>query len=80
MKDITKMSNTEIAQYLRNERNCAFILWQIDDVIDKGKELDYDIHQDDAAEILNDINNGANCEYGITWEDIEYGIVSFYSE
>lgn len=78
MKDIEKMSNTDIAQYLRNERNCALILWQTDDVIMKAKQMKVKCSEEDAIDIISMIDDDKDCNYGITWLHIENAIDSYF--
>ena len=67
-------SNTQLAQYLRYNRNCAFILWQPVDVKLKAKELGIDITEDEVVYILDSLDSHADCNYGITWDHIESAI------
>ena len=71
MIDINRMSTHEIANYLRDERNTAFILWQVDDVIAYA-EFHHEkmLTDDEAASILRTVNRSKDCEAGITWHTI----------
>ena len=69
--NIEKMGNNEIARYLREERNCAFILWQTDDVICKSEDMEMPITEKQVIDIMGMLNEYSDCEYGITWAHLE---------
>lgn len=76
---IQSMSTQEIAQYLRNDRHCAFILWQIKDVQSYGLQESkpaVKVSEEEAKEIIHDLNRRADCTYGITWGHLEDAISS----
>jgi hypothetical protein len=65
------MATHEIAQYLKENRFTAFILWQKEDVIQSAKDnFEVDLPEKVAEEILDSLNRNADCEHGITWEHI----------
>lgn len=69
--DITKMSNNEITNYLREERDCALILWRTDDAIRAAMdEWGIEITEEQAAEIMCSIDENKDCEFGITWDTV----------
>jgi hypothetical protein len=69
--DINNMATHEIAQYLKENRHTAFILWQKEDVIHSAKDnFEIDLPEKVAEEILDSLNRIADCEHGITWEHI----------
>jgi DNA-directed RNA polymerase specialized sigma subunit len=78
-KKLKDLTTHEIAQYLREDRKTAFILWQIADVhiATKNMEEPIELSDDDAATILDDIQNGADCNYGITWDTLYYAIEDY---
>ncbi len=67
-------SNTQLAQYLRDNRNCAFILWQPADIEHKAEEMGIDITEDEVGDVLSSLDSNADCNYGITWDHIESAI------
>lgn len=77
--DITKLANWQIANYLRDERHCALILWQTDDVIEEGRQMGYEISQAQANDIIAIVDKYKDCSYGISWETIHYHIDTYFN-
>jgi hypothetical protein len=53
---------------------CAYMLWLPDDVKSKAEEMDIVVSKEDICTVLNKVHDGADAEYGITWQHIEYEI------
>ena len=49
-------------------------VWQVDDVIDAAVRRGLHITAQDASDILQDIHDHIDCEYGITWTTIEVAL------
>lgn len=79
MKDIEKMTTHEIAQYLRHERKTAFILWQVEDVLLRADD-GHEISVEEAEGIIENLNEIADCNYGITWDTLDNGIDNLLNE
>jgi len=50
------------------------IVWSIEDVFSRAKELHYNIIEQQAIEILHNIEKNYDCNHGITWDTIDYHI------
>lgn len=62
----------------RKEVNSTIdVTWSTFDVLFKAEEMEIDLTQDQAVEILQNIKKSHDCENGITWETIKQGIESF---
>lgn len=48
--------------------------WHIDDIIDKAEEMGYECSIEDAMGIAGIIMKHDDCNYGITWDTLEYAI------
>lgn len=71
------MTNYEISRHLQ-DRGCAFILWQIDDVIDFCDDLyGIPLNKNRAKYILKNLHRNADCSIGITWDSLEAEIFDF---
>lgn len=79
MRDIEKMTTHEIAQYLRHERKTAFILWQVEDVLNRADD-GHEITVEEAEGIIEQLNENADCNYGITWDTLDHGIDNLLDE
>lgn len=60
-----------INKYLKEERNTAFIMWQTEDVIYRAKVQNIDVTEDQAREVISDLNRRADCTLGITWGTLD---------
>jgi hypothetical protein len=49
-------------------------MWVTDDVIQRADEMDENISKKEAQKILEAVENSIDCNYGITWENIDSGI------
>lgn len=76
VKTIEQLSTTDIANYLREHRHCAFILWQDMDALHCFEDnLGFSEGLEDAArEVMNNVDNAGDCSYGITWDTIDYEV------
>ena len=77
---LDSLGTHEITTYLRNDRNTAFILWQTEDVVGKANEMGFEISEEEAEDIISNIDNSSDCEYGITWETIRHHINEWIEE
>lgn len=68
-----------ITEYLKNERETAFIIWVKDDVIGRAEEKGFIMDECDADCILSDMNHQADCEYGMTWDTIDSKVEDWIS-
>lgn len=48
--------------------------WHIDDIIDKAEEMGYKCSEKEAMNIAQVIMKYDDCNYGITWDTLEYAI------
>lgn len=71
---LSELSTTEIAEYLREKRNTAFILWQVQDVYDVAKKIDVEIDDAVAEKVIARLNSTSDANYGITWDTLEAAI------
>lgn len=46
------------------------VTWSVDDVTSRAKEMGVLVDDDEAAEMLQDIFQDHDCNYGITWDGI----------
>lgn len=67
MQDISKMDTFAIVRYLRSERHCAIACWVIDDVL----TLDPNLTEEEAGDIIAEIDDDQDCSIGITWEVLQ---------
>ena len=58
----------------------ALHVWSRDDVIGLAREMGKNISQDDADEILSNIERHVDSELGITWQTLRYAIGDFDCE
>lgn len=47
------------------------ILWGKDDVVHRAKEIEVEITDDDALDVLQRLENDHDCNIGITWDVID---------
>ena len=52
------------------------ITWTCQDIIERGKRNYHNLSKTDASDILRNLQDNYDCNYGITWEtiDIETGL------
>ncbi len=50
------------------------IVWSVDDVLARAKDMEFYLSLDDAREILNDLKENYDSEYGLTWVTIDEAI------
>lgn len=58
----------------------AFNLWSITDVMESAKNLNIEISEEEAEEILETTNEYKNTSIGINWDVIEMNIFRYDSE
>ena len=71
---LQKFTNSELYEFLRNERNVAFLSWGVDDVIGKAKEMDIEVDNDTAIKIIKEIDRRADASLGISRDTLEFYI------
>ena len=52
------------------EGNTISIVWGIDDVMERAKQDEKEITEDQARKVLKMMKDNHDCNYGITWETI----------
>ena len=52
------------------EGNTISIVWSIDDVMERAKQDEKEITEDQARKVLKMMKDNHDCNYGITWETI----------
>jgi len=50
------------------------IKWGIEDFISRAEDIGYTITEEDAQNSLEDMIDNHDCNYGITWETLDYYI------
>jgi len=48
------------------------VVWCTNDVIERGKEKGINITEERAVEIIKEMHHRHDCEYGITWNTIDF--------
>ena len=71
MRNIEQMTDYEIAQYLRINRNKAVILWGSEDVKAKAEEMGVELSDVEIDQILRNIDGDYDAEYGVSWFEVE---------
>lgn len=66
--------NSTLCYFLRKVRNKAFIIWGTEDVIQKAYEIGFTMQENEAIDIIADIDRQSDCEHGITWDTLDYHI------
>ena len=56
------------------------LLWHLDDVLETAKGMEVEITIPEAEEILYRLKHHHDCNYGVTWEHVQYEIDSFVEE
>lgn len=77
------MTVKELIEHLElmNENdNIAYALWTEDDVFTKAKENNEFVTFDEVSEILRRMYKYQDCEYGITWDSLNYHMIDVISE
>ena len=62
------------------EGKAIFIAWHIDDVLMVAEEMNYLLTEEEAKEILKQLDNNHDATCGITWDTIRSQIECFYPE
>jgi len=71
MRNIEQMTDYEIAQYLRTNRNKAVIVWGSEDVKAKAEEMGVELSDVEIDQILRNIDGDYDAEQGVSWFEIE---------
>lgn len=67
----------ERLQSLDPKETICIHLWQLSDVFEKSVDMDIEITEKEAREILSDIQDTIDSELGVSWTTIEQGIQNF---
>lgn len=73
-KILEQFNDSTIIYFLKEIRHKAFISWGIEDIIDKAKQIGFEINEEIAIDIIASIDKYADCNYGITWETLDFYI------
>jgi hypothetical protein len=46
------------------------LIWQIEDVINEGKEIGITVTPEQAREVLEEVESNHDCTMGVSWESI----------
>ena len=57
------------------KQHVAVAIWCEDDVLSRAKELDIEVTREQAAMIIDYIDNHEDCDLGITWETIDSTLI-----
>lgn len=69
----------ERLQTLDPEESICMHYWQVGDVIGKAEEMGVDITNEEAQEILDEIEDNIDCDLGVSWTTLRAGIEDFVS-
>ena len=58
------------ARYLSGKQ--VFLVWDIDDVLERANEVGKAVTEKQAVEILDLCENRHDCNYGFTWELLDF--------
>lgn len=61
------------------DTHIAYMIWQAEDVEQAARELGISLSREQINDILDDIHDSADAEYGITWNTIK-DAVSYAAE
>ena len=73
MTTLDKYSYYELSQELAS-RGFAFVIWSWIDVQGRAERREVEITEEQAKEIIRTIHGEHDCNYGITWDTIDYHI------
>ena len=69
MKTINDFTDTELMIALK-DRGYALSIWDISDVVSKAEECDIEITEEEALQIISDIDENHDATIGINWDVI----------
>ena len=64
----------ENAKAILEQANICVIYWSVEDVKGRAKELNILLSEEQVAKILKDMERQHDCNYGVTWETIDYHV------
>jgi len=64
----------EILKKRNPEEVVCIQMWVAEDVIQQSADMDEKISKKETQKILGDIENSIDCNYGVTWDNIDSGI------
>lgn len=73
MKKLKEYTDYELTQELE-KRDLAVVVWSWIDVHDRAEEVEVEITEKQAKAIIRNIHRMHDCNYGITWDTIDYHI------
>ena len=59
---------------LEDKFGLCVIVWSPEDAIERAKENNITLSQEDAVSIMEQIRHHHDCNYGISWETLDYWI------
>jgi hypothetical protein len=62
------------------DAHIAYAIWQVDDVLEKAKEMEVTLTETEASEIIDFVHNKHDAELGISWMTIETAIDIYMDE
>ena len=68
---ITEEQVHSILHGLEEKHNLCVIIWSPEDVIERAKENDIIVSQEDAEYILQRVSSDHDCNYGVSWETLD---------
>ena len=79
-KAVQRGNALKAARELLESDGNIVILWNIEDVISRAKEKGKRVSKKAARIILDDVENYHDCNYGITWETLDYHTDSYFMD
>ena len=73
---ITKEQVHSILHGLEEKHKLCVIIWNPEDVIERAKENNIIISQEDAEIVMEDVRYHHDCNYGVSWETLDVFIDS----
>jgi hypothetical protein len=61
----------DLTKYHNPEDHVAVHLWCAEDVLEKAGEENVKLSRDDVNEILDDLHNHIDSEYGLCWDTVQ---------
>jgi hypothetical protein len=64
----------ENAKAILEQANICVIYWGVEDVKGRAKELNILLSEEQVAKVLKDMERTHDCNYGVTWETIDFHV------
>ena len=71
MKSIKDFSDTDLMNALR-DRGYALSIWDKTDILHQAEKLDIELSEEEALQVLYDIDNDHDATVGINWDVISF--------